>query len=564
MPYTLLAIVVGGSLLRNAPLLFYRKLIDLLANPPGNVMNAAVGLLVIIAALEAGSLLLRRSRDFLNNYFQPRVQADLLQTCYEYLQKHSIGFFNSNFVGSLVTRVKRYEQAFEQISDLFLYNFGRSTIELLVISGFLISRNWILGAILLGWAAIFFVVVYFIAMYRLPYDLKRSLADTEVTAQLADTITNNFNIKIFSSYLPEFKKFGKVLEHQFRAKKKSYDLGTYGEIFQSIYMVILEIGMMYVAVRLWQKGSITVGDVGLVQVYLYRIFEQLWDAGKHIRRTYESLADANEMTEMLLAEHEIRDAASAKKLDVTSGRIEFKNVDFGYHKDLEVLSNFDLAVTAGERVALIGPSGGGKSTIVKLLLRFYDIQDGEILIDSQNIAKVTQDSLRSEMALVPQDPVLFHRTLMENIRYARPGAKDEEVIAAAKLAHAHEFITKFPEGYNAFVGERGLKLSGGERQRVAIARAILKDAPILIFDEATSSLDSESEFLIQDALKKLMARKTTIVIAHRLSTIMQMDRIVVIDNGKILEQGKHRELLKVKEGTYQRLWNIQAGGFAQT
>jgi ATP-binding cassette subfamily B protein len=220
-----------------------------------------------------------------------------------------------------------------------------------------------------------------------------------------------------------------------------------------------------------------------------------------------------------------------------------------------------MLIKPREKIALIGPSGGGKSTIVKLLLRFYDLTSGQILVDKQNLAKVTQNSLREQIAFVPQDPILFHRSLLENIRYGNPLATDEAVIQASKLAHAHEFITGFRQGYQTLVGERGVKLSGGERQRVAIARAILKNAPILVLDEATSSLDSESEMYIQDALKTLMQNKTVIVIAHRLSTIMQMNRIIVIDNGQIIESGKHKELLKLKDGVYQKLWQIQAGGF---
>ncbi len=227
-----------------------------------------------------------------------------------------------------------------------------------------------------------------------------------------------------------------------------------------------------------------------------------------------------------------------------------------------MLKAFNLKINSGEKIALIGPSGGGKTTLVKLLMRFLDIQKGEITIDGQNIAAATQDSLRRNIAFVPQEPILFHRTLRENIGYAKPGATEQEIIKAAKLAHAHEFISSFPQGYETLVGERGIKLSGGERQRVAIARAILKDAPILVLDEATSSLDSESEHYIQDALKNLMQGKTVIVIAHRLSTIMQMDRIVVLEQGKITEEGKHEELLKMQQGTYQKLWQIQAGGFA--
>ena len=488
--------------------------------------------------------------------------ADLTNTCYEYLQKHSLGFFSSNFIGSLVTKVKRFERSFEQLADQFFFNLGRSFVDLVIIVAILSWRFWTLGLLMFGWAVTYILVVYFFARFKLPYDIKRAAIDSETTGQLADTMSNNFNIKIFANYLLEFVRFRKVTDRQFQARKKSYNLGTIGEIFQSVYMISLEFGMMYYAIRLWQNGVMTVGDIALIQAYLFRIFDQLWDMGKNIRTIYEAAADANEMTEILLTGHEVQDASRAANLEIKKGEIKFRNVYFAYHEGMEILKDFNLTIKPGERVAFIGPSGGGKSTVVKLLFRFYDIQGGEILIDGKNIAAVTQDSLRANVALVPQEPILFHRSLIDNIRYARPGASDAEVIKAAKLAHAHEFISGFPEGYNTFVGERGVKLSGGERQRVAIARAILKNAPILVLDEATSSLDSESEMYIQDALKKLMKGRTTIVIAHRLSTIMQMDRIIVMENGKIMEQGSHHELLKVQQGVYQRLWNIQAGGFA--
>jgi ABC-type multidrug transport system fused ATPase/permease subunit len=225
-----------------------------------------------------------------------------------------------------------------------------------------------------------------------------------------------------------------------------------------------------------------------------------------------------------------------------------------------VLKNFNLKIAGGEKIALVGPSGAGKTTVTKLLLRLYDVKGGAIKIDGQNISDITQDSLRDAISFVPQEPVLFHRTLMENIRYGRRGASDEEVLQAARQAHCHEFIERLPEKYNTYVGERGVKLSGGERQRVAIARALLKNSPILVLDEATSSLDSESEALIQDALETLMQGKTVVVIAHRLSTIMKMDRIVVVESGTIAAQGTHLELVK-QEGLYRKLWSIQAGGF---
>jgi ATP-binding cassette subfamily B protein len=291
------------------------------------------------------------------------------------------------------------------------------------------------------------------------------------------------------------------------------------------------------------------------------VFHKLWNVGRNMRRVYQAIADGNEMTEMLLTPHEVQDVENAGLLKVNSGKIEFNHTSFSYKDQESIFNDFNLSISGGERVALVGPSGGGKSTIVKLLFRSYDLTGGGIEIDGQDISKVTQESLREQISLVPQDPILFHRSILENIRYAKPEATEKEVIAAAKAAHCHEFIEKLSSKYETMVGERGVKLSGGERQRVAIARAILKNAPILVLDEATSSLDSESESLIQDALKTLMQGKTTIVIAHRLSTIMAMDRIVVIEDGQITEQGKHEELLKDKDGKYQKLWHIQAGGF---
>jgi len=283
-----------------------------------------------------------------------------------------------------------------------------------------------------------------------------------------------------------------------------------------------------------------------------------------VRELYEQLADAEEMTEILHTRHEIRDLPKAKQIRIVRGKIEFKNVSFAYHKKNDVIQGLKLTIKPGEKVALIGPSGGGKSTITRLLMRLVDIRKGQILIDGQEISKVRQNSLRSSIGFVPQDPILFHRTLMDNIRYGRREATDEEVMAAAKLANCHEFILNFPQQYNTYVGERGVKLSGGERQRVAIARAILANTPILILDEATSSLDSESELLIQQALERLMKNKTTLVIAHRLSTIMRMDRIVVIQNGQIVEEGTHSDLVSVHSGLYKKLWDLQVGGYVNS
>ncbi len=498
---------------------------------------------------------------WINNYFQPRVMSDLMNTCYEYIHGHSYNFFNNSFVGSLVTRVRRYQKGFEDIADQVYFNVGRTVLRIIITVAVLLYYLPIFGVIVLVWSVLFLAFNYFFAEFTLKYNLERANQDTLTTAQLADTITNSLNLKLFSSFASEFAAFKRITDKLYRLRKRAWDWGNIREVIQGTFVVGMEFGVFYLAVIMWGRGELTVGDFVLLQVYLVQIFDHLWDVGRQIRTIYDSLADSNEMTEILLQPHEVQDKPGAAVLVPKGGRIEFKHVTFAY-QDNNIFDDFNLAVRPGERVALVGPSGGGKTTFVKMLFRFWDIQHGEILVDGQNIADVTQDSLRDVISLVPQEPILFHRSLRDNIRYGKPDATEEEVVRAAELAHAHEFIASFPLGYDTLVGERGVKLSGGERQRVAIARAILKNAPILVLDEATSSLDSESELYIQDALKNLMKGKTTIVIAHRLSTIMQMDRIIVIQGGKIIEEGKHEELLKAQQGMYQKLWGIQAGGFA--
>ena len=550
------------SVAESAGPFLYKQLINTLTSYNFTLYRQCLIILAIILTARFIRSFSFRIKDYLQTFFEARIMGDLNDQCFDYLHHNSYSFFSGNFVGSLVNKVKKMERGFETICDRVIDDYIRTFLAIVFAVIMLSLSHLLLGMALLVWCVIYIGAIYFFSLYKLKFDMRKAELDTKITAQLADTFTNNTNIKLFANFSKERRDFRSITQEHFEVRRHSWNLMTYLETFQSTLMFILEGLMMYLSIRFWRAGQLTVGDFTLIQLYIISIFDRLWGMGKQVRMFYEALADANEMTEILLTPHEIRDAANAKTLKVTNGKIEFQNVGFSYHKKEAVYKDFNLEISAGERVALIGPSGGGKSTIVKLLFRLHDIQKGKILIDGQDVSKVTQDSLRDNMALVPQDPILFHRTLMENIRYSKIGASDEEVIAAAKAAHAHEFITKASHGYNTFVGERGIKLSGGERQRVAIARAILKNAPILVLDEATSSLDSESEHYIQDALKVLMRDKTVIVIAHRLSTIMQMDRIIVLENGKITEQGKHEELVKVEQGTYQRLWQIQAGGFS--
>lgn len=553
--------VIGGSFFETLKPFLYKKFFDNFASA-----NPDPEYLIRIIFYATGLTLLYwvfwRIGTYSTTYHQTKVMEQLMVKCFAYMQKHSYRFFTNNFGGSLVRKVTKFSHSYEIISDQITWSFVPITIRILVVVGIVFSRFKILGLLILGWSFLYVYFNYAFSKYKIKYDLIRTEKDTEITGFLADTITNNVNLKLFASENSETKSFAKTTQSWLKANIKSWNLTNLGEAIQSLLMISLEAIMFLLAIQFWKKGILTVGDFVMIQTFLLSLFNRLWDFGRNIRRIYESLADAAEMTEILSTPYEIQDIPGAKDINILSGKIEFKNVNFAYGtSQTEIFKHFNLNIKPGEKIALVGPSGGGKSTVTKLILRFFDINQGAIQIDDQDISKITQNSLRENIGLVPQDPILFHRSLMENMRYGLPEATDKEVIIAAKLAHCHEFINNFPKKYETFVGERGVKLSGGERQRVAIARALLKNAPILILDEATSSLDSESEMLIQDALKTLMKNKTTIVIAHRLSTIMQMDRIIVLENGQITEEGRHKELLKMKEGTYQKLWGIQAGGF---
>jgi len=543
--------------------LYYKKLFNLLNVGTERALQISqlIQALIFILVLNFIAWFFWRVATWVASSFESSVIANLYNTCFAYLHKHSFGFFNNNFVGSLVKKVNRFTRSFEDIYDRIMFDLLRLFLSTTAILIVLLFINPWLSLGMLVWIVIFLILNMVFVRYKLKYDLIRSEADSKLTGVLADTITNNVNVKLFNGYKRENDNFGEVNDYNRSLRLFTWRLGVLYESIQGFFVVLFEFGIFYIAIKLWAMGKLTIGDFVVIQSYLLVIVMRVWDFGRIIQRLYESLAEADEMTEILTAPHAIVDIPGAKKLSVNAGKIEFKNVDFGYNQARAIFNKFNLTISPNEKVALVGPSGAGKSTVIKLLLRMHDINNGEILIDGKDISKITQESLWQSTAFVPQDSILFHRTLMENIRYGKFDATDEEVYAAARLAHCHEFINQFSERYNTYVGERGVKLSGGERQRVAIARAILRNAPILILDEATSSLDSESEALIQDALANLMKNKTVIVVAHRLSTIMKMDRIVVLDETGIKEEGPHKELLKNKSGLYYRLWHIQAGKF---
>ncbi|HBL39600.1 TPA: ABC transporter ATP-binding protein [Candidatus Uhrbacteria bacterium] len=539
----------------------YKAIFDTLAGPPSaETLPYLLRLIGLMAVLYLFTWGLWRVTGFGSSWIYTRIESHLQVESFHALLRHSYRFFSNNFSGSLVRQTNRFVDAFGRLGEKFQWNLIPLVVTLVGVTIALSLRHALLGIIMAAWIVVVIGLNVWLSLWKLKYDIRRAAMDSKMTGMLSDAITNSSNIKLFSAYTHEHDRYGAVVEQHRRLQKWTWDLAEIIMSVQTLLMGAIEIGLMYAGIRLWQRGLLTVGDFALLQAYLISVFDKLWEFGRTIREIYEQLADASEMAVILDTPYEVMDARGAKKLKVERGRIEFQDVEFRYHKTRRVLSDFTLSIAAGEKVALVGSSGAGKSTVTKLLMRFFDVTSGNIFIDGQDIARVKMESLWENVALVPQEPMLFHRTIMENIRYGEREASDEEAVKAAKLAHAHEFIQELPQGYDTYVGERGVKLSGGERQRVAIARAILKNAPILVLDEATSSLDSESESLIQDALKKLMKGKTTIVIAHRLSTIMQMDRIVVVEKGRVVDMGTHEELLK-KKGMYQKLWNIQAGGF---
>jgi ATP-binding cassette subfamily B protein len=530
----------------------------------GDMSHSAVQGLVItlslIAVLYVVDWIGMRLTYFSLIFLEAKVVARLYAHAFEYLIDHSYHFFSSQFSGTLTRRVSKFASAYENIFDSIILQFVPTALFVTGAVIILFLRNHVLGGALGAWALFFMWFQFKISRIQQPLREESAAEDSRLTGTLADAISNQTTIALFSGNQFERSRFLTAVQKWRTVTLRSWKSNEFVWAIMGIFVVAINAGLLFGALYYWQKGQLTIGDFILIQSYLITTVQQLFGINRSLRRFYDSYSDANEMVTILNTPHEIKNVDNAPELSTSHSVIEMNDVSFYFHENRPILSGFTLTIGSGEKIGLVGPSGAGKSTITKLLLRFYDITSGSISIDGQSISDVTLNSLRAAIAFVPQEPILFHRTLMENIRYGRRDATNEEVLEASRKAHCHEFISRFPEQYETFVGERGVKLSGGERQRVAIARAILKNAPILILDEATSSLDSESESYIQDALATLMEGKTVIVIAHRLSTIMKMDRIVVVDKGSIVAQGTHDELL-TQDGLYQKLWNIQAGGF---
>ncbi len=502
-----------------------------------------------------------RLGDYTIVFTQSRILKDLSNEVFERVTRHGLHFFSNQFTGALVAKAKRYIASFETLHDRFTYNIFFGFIKVVSYMIVLYLFTPLIALLYLIWLILYIIIVRYFVNKQVPYDLAEATADSATTARFSDVVSNILNLKIFSQKAFEYTSYQKITAQQEKKRRAAWNYHNFQNLIQGILFMMLELGVMYFTLSQWLAGQISTGTIVLVHIYIIGSFDIVWTLGKAIIQIQKALTDAQEMITIFEEDLDVNDPPHPHKANITKGEIIFDHVCFSYVNGQTVFDDFSLQIAPGEKIGLVGHSGAGKTTLVKLLLRFADVTSGKITIDGQNIAHIKQDDLRQRIAYVPQDPLLFHRSLRENIAYSKPNATMEEIITAAKKAQAHDFITALPHGYDTLVGERGIKLSGGERQRVAIARALLKDAPIVILDEATSALDSISEKYIQKAFEELMKNRTTIVIAHRLSTIQKMDRIIVLDHGTIKESGTHATLIKNPSGIYATFWKSQAGEF---
>lgn len=485
---------------------------------------------------------------------------ELVDEAFGKVQRFSADWHADNFAGATVRRVTRAMWGYDAVSDAAIVWLGPAVLVLAGMCVMMTARWAVVGA----FASV--VVVLFVASnilltqwFARPLNLKSVALDSRIGGAIADSISSNATVKSFGAEAREEARVAGVTEMWRDAAIRTWGRFTDLWLLHNIILVVLQGGLSGLLVWLWSKGQATPGDVAFVITAFMTMTSYLRNLGDNIRMTQRGLDDTEDVARYMQTPPQVLDAPGAPAFRADLGEIVFDRVTFRYKSaERPLYDRFTLRIAPGERVALVGPTGSGKSTFVKLIQRLYDVDEGSILIDGQDIAQVSQGSLRRAIAVVPQDPALFHRSLADNIKYARPDATEDEIVLAARRARAHDFITRLPQGYGTLVGERGVKLSGGERQRVAIARAFLADAPILVLDEATSSLDVETERQVQAAMEELMVGRTTIVIAHRLSTIRGADRILVFDSGRIVEEGRHADLVR-QGGAYARLHAVTEG-----
>jgi len=516
-------------------------------------------IVLIYAILQLGAVFAWSFYDLFASKIYFPMNAYITKILLGKLNIYSYKFFQERLAGSISSKLSDVANLAPKMLGFILNDFFRTSILLLVSIFFLSTVHYGFVIAILIWISLYAATGYIKMSNAVMLSNLKAESNSRIWGSIVDYIANMFSVKLFSSYSYENNRLtNKLTEFLSRTKTRDLYLRSYfmtQGCFFSIYIISCLCGMIY----LKKHNLITTGDFALVFMLNFEIINRLIEITIIVKDFITNLGEVDQALTMLEDSPDIQDSDAAKDLVVNGGKIIFDSIKFNYKGTEELFHNKSVTIESAQKIGLVGYSGSGKSSFVNLILRLHDVTDGSILIDNQDIRDVTQDSLRMNISLIPQDPTLFHRSLRENIRYGKFDATEEEIILASKQAHAHEFIIKLPAGYESLVGERGVKLSGGQRQRIAIARAFLKNAPILILDEATSQLDSVTEKLIQESLAKLIKDKTTIVIAHRLSTLLDMDRILVFDQGKIVEDGAHEDLLK-KNGLYRTLWEAQIEG----
>ncbi|MGV1801060.1 ABC transporter ATP-binding protein [Agrobacterium vitis] len=543
--------------------LFSGRLVDAVVSGRADdslAWDSAVAAFGWLMALSAGAVLLRHATFTAIIGFTLRSMSDIAADAFSRIQRFSSDWHANSFAGSTVRKVTRGMWALDLLNDTVFVALFPSLV-MLIGSTVLMTWHWPMMGLLVGVGSVCFVLFTAIMALRYvaPMASMANSWDTKLGGSLADAVTCNAVVKAFGGESREETRLSWVLQKWQDRTRRTWTRGTLNGSLQATLLMVLRGGVLGLALWLWSAGKASPGDITFVLTAFFILQGYLREIGMHIRNLQRSVNDMEELVFLHGQPLGVVDVAGAKPVVIERGKIEFDRVSFHYGNHFAPLyKDFSVVIQPGEKVGLVGHSGSGKTTFIKLIQRLHDVNGGAIRIDGQDIALVAQTSLRQQIAIVQQEPILFHRSLAENIAYARPSASQQDIETAARLASAHGFIEALPKGYGTLVGERGIKLSGGERQRIAIARAFLADAPILILDEATSSLDSESEMLIQEAMERLMQGRTTLVVAHRLSTVRALDRLLVFDHGRIAEEGTHESLIRMKSGIYRGLFERQA------
>ena len=537
--------------------LLLKDIVDHLDVDTGMVLTLPLALLLMYGCLRLASSLFTELRDSVFARVRHGAMRKVSLKVLEHLHPLSLRLHLERKTGGLSRDIERGTRSVSSLMNYMVFSILPTLVEILLIAGILLTRYDVWFAVITFISVIVYIIfTMLVTEWRMKYRVSMNAFDSKANTQAIDSLLNYETVKYFGNEGYELHRYDDSLQDWEAAAVKSQTSLSALNVGQALIIAAGVTLIMILAARGVVNNTMTLGDLVLVNAFLLQLFIPLNFLGVVYSQLKHSLADMHLMFDVLNRTPEIVDRPGATELDPGDAEIRFEHVSFAYEPDRPILHDIDFTIRPGEKLAVVGPSGAGKSTLARLLFRFYDIPSGRILINGQDISRVTQDSLRRAIGIVPQDTVLFNESLLHNIAYARPGAPQADIERAAQLANIHDFITALPQGYATVVGERGLKLSGGEKQRVAIARAILKDPRILVFDEATSSLDSHSEQVILEALREAAARHTSLVIAHRLSTIVDADRILVMQDGRIVESGKHLALLQ-QQGTYARLWAMQ-------